>query len=84
MSLNGAATPCQKDESANGMDEPLTRKFPVTPVYKKSKQKRGLRVELGTDPDTAALLRVKTKLSWEEPLESDQDPKIAPSAVNQY
>ncbi|RCN41781.1 hypothetical protein ANCCAN_12267 [Ancylostoma caninum] len=81
MSLNGTVTPCQKDGSANGMDEPLTRKFPVTPVYKKSKQKRGLRVD---DPDAAALIKVKTKLSWEEPLESDQDQKIASSAVNQY
>ncbi|KAK6034327.1 hypothetical protein COOONC_28163 [Cooperia oncophora] len=27
-------------------DDPPTRKFPVTPVYKRSKQRRGLRVEL--------------------------------------
>ncbi|KAK5980798.1 hypothetical protein GCK32_006062 [Trichostrongylus colubriformis] len=32
--------------SPEAMDDPPTRKFPVTPIYKRSKQKRSLRVEL--------------------------------------
>ncbi|PIO69047.1 hypothetical protein TELCIR_09141 [Teladorsagia circumcincta] len=54
-----AAVQQVQQEISSTMDDPPTRKFPVTPVYKRSKQKRGLRVELAVGADPVEVDKVK-------------------------
>ncbi|KAJ1346511.1 hypothetical protein KIN20_001311 [Parelaphostrongylus tenuis] len=50
---------CQQTEES----DLITRKFPVTPVFKKSKRKRGLRVELAEDICSTTMSKSRRKFS---------------------
>ncbi|KAK6725527.1 hypothetical protein RB195_004071 [Necator americanus] len=70
--LIGMQTQAQESKLLTDVDDPPTRKCPVTPVYKKSKQKRGLKVELIGDR------------AWMEPSEPGEFQEIVSDAPKQY
>lgn len=43
-----------------GADDPPTRKFPVTPVYKRTKQKRAMRLQLAESSDARGVTEFKS------------------------